>query len=214
MRSFPRFLAVLLAVLGFVFVPSTVSAHGSTESNLDGEVLEVAPERAEFVYSGDVDRSTARASLRYLGEQKLSAEDYFRFDVPTLELVPVEPLTGTGPEFAFALPRLAAGSYAVDWEVTPIGDHADSSVTFFQVTVGVSDPDPVPPVPAGTSDEAVIEGNEATASPLTDASAVGAPADDATTPQGWDRTRWLGLAGALVLIGLLTAFYVIRDRDE
>jgi len=214
MRFFSRSLAVLVTVL----VPSTVSAHGSTESNLDGEVLEVAPERAEFVYSGDVDRSTARASLRYLGEQELSAEDYFRFDVPTLDLTPVEPLTGAGPEFAFALPRLAAGAYAVDWEVTPIGDHTDSSVAFFQVTVGVSNPDPLPPVPTDASAETALEADEVTTAPLTGAPAVGAPVDspavDAATSQGWDRTRWLGLAGALVLIGLLTAFYVIRDRDE
>jgi len=213
MRSFPRFLAVLLAVLGLVFAPAAASAHGSTESNLDEQVFEVAPERAAFVYSGDVDRATARASLRYLGEQKLSAEDYFRFDVPTLELAPVEPLTGAGPEFAFALPRLAAGSYAVDWEVAPIGDHVDSSVTFFQVTVGVTDPDPVPPVPSeGSAGEISGEGDAAPAPALLDSTMGEQP--EPTVSQGWDRTRWLGLFGAIVLIALLTAFYVIRDRHE
>lgn len=215
MKTLSRSLIRAFAAAATAFTllaPATASAHGSTTSNLDEQVLDVAPERAEFVYSGDVERSTARASLRYLGEQDLSAEDYFRFDVPTIELARVEPLSGTGPEFAFALPRLAAGSYAIDWEVTPVDDHADSSVTFFQITVGVTDPDPVPPVPVEGSGDAVSEDVNAPTPALVD-SAV--DADTTSSPsQGWDRTRWLGLVGAIVLIGLLTAFYVIRDRDE
>jgi methionine-rich copper-binding protein CopC len=198
-----------LTALAFL-APTTAAAHGSTSSNLDQQVFEIAPERAEFVYSGDVERSTAQASLRYLGVEDLSAEDYFRFDVPTTELARSEPLDGTGPEFAFVLPRLAAGSYAIDWEVTPVDDHTDSSVTFFQVTVGVTDPDPVPPVSTEGSGDVAPEDNDAQV-PLD--SAMG---EDTTSSasQGWDRTRWLGLAGAIVLVSLLTTFYIIRDRDK
>lgn len=195
-----------------LFAPGFASAHGSTTSNLDEQVFDVAPERAEFVYSGDVDRAMARASLRYLGEQELSAEDYFRFDVPTVELVRVEPLSGIGPEFAFALPRLAAGSYAIDWEVTPVADHADSSVTFFQVTVGVADPDPVPPTPSDGSGEISGEGDASPPPVLLD-STMGEQSETSVSG-GWDRTRWLGLFGAIVLIALLTTFYVIRDRPR
>jgi hypothetical protein len=137
----------LLCLLG---VLSPVAAHGNSSSNLDAQVFDVAPERAEFVYSGDVDRSSARGSLRYLGEGPLDAEDYFRFDVPTVELVPVGE-AGVGPEFAFVLPRLAAGSYALDWEITPVGDHLTSSMVLFEVTVGVEDPDPVPGTPAAST---------------------------------------------------------------
>lgn len=203
---------VLLAVvLAGVFAPTSASAHGSTESNLDEQVLETAPERAEFVYSGDVERTSARASLRYLGEESLSAEDYFRFDVPTLALERAEPLTGTGPEFAFTLPRLAAGSYAIDWEVTPTGDHADSSVTFFQVTIGVTDPDPLPPVPVEESADIVAE-EDAPTPALVDAAPNAETAS--TSSRGWDSSRWFGLLGALVLVVLLTAFFVYRDRDK
>jgi len=195
-----------------LLAPATASAHGSTTSNLDEQVFDVAPERAEFVYSGDVERGTARASLRSLGEQDLSAEDYFRFDVPTIELTRVEPFSGTGPEFAFALPRLAAGSYALDWEVTPVGDHLDSSVTFFQVTVGVEDPDPVPALPVEGSNDVVLE--EALDAEPTPFVGTSGEANDDTATRGWDRTRWFGLFGAIVLIGLLTTFYVVRDRHE
>lgn len=210
-RLLSRLAATAVATLA-LFASSVASAHGSTESNLDEQVFEVAPERAEFFYSGDVDRATTRASLRYLGQQELSAEDYFRFDVPTVELERAEPLTGVGPEFAFILPRLAAGSYAIDWEVTPVDDHADSSVTFFQVTVGVADPDPVPPLPSAGSGEISGEGDASPAPALLD-STMGEQSET-TVSQGWDRTRWLGLFGAIVLIALLTTFYVIRDRHE
>lgn len=205
-----RCLAATAVATLVLFAPTAASAHGSTSSNLDEQVFDLAPERAEFVYSGDVERATARASLRYLGVEDLSAEDYFRFDVPALELARAEPLTGTGPEFAFVLPRLAAGSYAIDWEVTPVDDHADSSVTFFQVTVGVADPDPVPPVSTEGSGDVVPEDNDAQV-PLD--SAMGADSTSSVS-QGWNRTRWLGLAGAIVLISLLTTFYARRDRNK
>lgn len=39
--------------------------------------------------------------------------------------------------------------------------------------------------------------------------------DDSYAPaQDWDRPRVLGLIGALLLVALLTAFYMYRDREE
>jgi methionine-rich copper-binding protein CopC len=188
-------LAVIVSMLAAVPLASPASAHGSTSSNLDAQSLEVAPENAEFRYSSDIDRTTAKASLRYLGDDGLDAEDYFALDVPTIVLEQVEPLTGIGPEFAFRLPKLGKGAYAIDWEVTPVADHADTSVTCFEVTVGVSDIDPVPVIAEGIVDDSL---------------GVPASVESAAPPVG----LMLALLGALVLIALLTAFYVFRQRKN
>jgi len=193
----PKFLIVaVVSLIGAASLVSAASAHGSTTSNLDAQILEVAPETAQFRYSGDIDRSTAKASLRYLGSGKLAAEDYFNFDVPTLDLEQVEPLTGIGPEFGFRLPKLGKGSYAIDWEVTPVADHADSSVTLFEVTTGVADPDPTPPTPTGEDTE----------------QSVVAPIIAPTSEAG---DNWLAVVlGALVLMALGTAHCVYGRRKN
>jgi hypothetical protein len=185
-RLLPGLLGLLLAVGSLAF-SAPAAAHGNSGSNLDEQNFEVAPDQAEFTYSGDVDRSTARASLRYLGQGALAAEDYFRFDVPTVELTPVD-ATGTGPDFAFDLPRLPAGSYAVDWEVTPVGDHLASSMVLFEVTVGVQDPDPIP---------------AAVAEPVLDDTAT--PEVGTAVPADGGDVSMLPLAGAALFLVLVAA---------
>ncbi len=141
-----------------ILAPAGVSAHGNITSNLAEQRFEVAPDRAEFTADVPVDMATAKAKLRYLGNVEVSTDLYFADDVPTLEL---ELVTGApGTTFAFDLPELGAGTYALDWEVTPIGDHPDQAVQLFVVTVGSANPDPVPPVLSGQVTDATDEASD------------------------------------------------------
>jgi hypothetical protein len=142
-------LAGLTGAVAMILAPAIASAHGSITSNLAEQRFEVAPDHAEFTADVPVDLATAKAKLRYLGNVEVSSDLYFADDVPTLELELVVGAPGT--TFAFDLPELGAGTYALDWEVTPIGDHSDQAVQLFVVTVGSSNPDPVPPVPQDTA---------------------------------------------------------------
>jgi hypothetical protein len=145
-------LAGLTGAVALILAPAVVSAHGNITSNLAEQRFEVAPDHAEFTADVPVDLATAKAKLRYLGNVEVSTDLYFADDVPTLEL---ELVTGTpGTTFAFDLPELGAGTYALDWEVTPIGDHPDQAVQLFVVTVGSANPDPVPPVLSGQAPNA------------------------------------------------------------
>ena len=135
-----------ILVLFVALITSFVSpayAHGGADSNLDVPMA-VAPSTADLMYSADAERSSATGRLRHLGEGPLKAEEYFRSDVPTQDLVLTESSVGIGRDFSFILPRLAKGYYALDWSVTPIGDHSDDSIILFQITVGDANPDPVP----------------------------------------------------------------------
>lgn len=125
---------VLFVALITSFV-SPAYAHGGADSNLDVPMA-VAPPTADLTYSADAERSSATGRLRHLGEGPLKAEEYFRLDVPTQDLVLTESSAGIGRDFSFILPRLAKGYYALDWSVTPLGDHSDGSIILFQITVG------------------------------------------------------------------------------
>lgn len=192
-------LTTITSILLTASLVTSAGAHGNTLSNLDAQILEVAPETAEFLYSSDIDRASAKASLRYLGEESLDAEDYFAFNVPTINLEQVEPLDGVGPEFAFRLPKLGKGAYAIDWEVTPVTDHADTSTTFFEITVGVSDADPIPALA-----EMVIADDSG--APL----GVMLSNEDTTS----DNNKMLAFLGALILVAILTAFYTLHKRND
>ncbi len=145
--------ALVLFVAPVTSFLSPAHAHGGADSNLDVPMA-VAPPTANLTYSADVDRSLATGRLRHLGEGPLKAEEYFRLDVPTQDLVLYESSVGIGRDFSFILPRLAKGYYALDWSVTPLGDHSDGSVILFQITVGDENPDPVPEsVTLGVSEE-------------------------------------------------------------
>jgi LPXTG-motif cell wall-anchored protein len=144
----------LAAAIALILIPTMVSAHGSITSNLSEQRFEVAPDRAEFVSSGPVDLSTAKAKLRYLGDVEVSTDLYFADDVPTLELPLIDGDDNT--TFVFDLPELGAGTYALDWEVTPIGDHITQAIQLFVVTVGSPNPDPVPTDTGGKTPSAPV----------------------------------------------------------
>lgn len=141
------FIICLTGAVALLLAPAVVSAHGNITSNLSDQRFETAPDRAEFTSTEPVDLTTAKARLRYLGDVNASTDVYFATDVPTLELVLVD--AGDTATFAFDLPELGAGTYALDWQVEPIGDHRTEATQLFVVTVGSSDPDPVPTMLAG-----------------------------------------------------------------
>jgi len=79
----------------------------------------------------------------------VSADAYFKTDVPTTKLVLLEPAEGTDTQFSFKLPPLAKGLYALDWKVTPIGDHETEAIQLFTVTEGVSTGNSAPVLTVG-----------------------------------------------------------------
>jgi LPXTG-motif cell wall-anchored protein len=150
-KPFATLATIAAAVLVVAGGSLPVNAHGAFDSNLDGQRFEVAPDYAEFTSAAPVDVNTAKAQLRYLGGVEASPDSYFADDVPTVELTRVD--GSTGASFAFDLPELAKGTYALDWEATPFGDHPNQGMKLFVVSVGSPNPDPVPPAPAGSSSE-------------------------------------------------------------
>jgi methionine-rich copper-binding protein CopC len=140
------FMAVFLAVLSIG--GSQALAHMNVTGNLSGQKFEQAPEMAEFFAEGEIEPGSAKAKIRYLGDVSVSPELYFKRDVPTSDLKIVENPESRGASFAFYLPKLARGTYAVDWEVSAVGDHPVEAVSLFEVTVGSDTPDEVPEVPA------------------------------------------------------------------
>jgi methionine-rich copper-binding protein CopC len=147
-------ITVTMTLLVALAWSAPAAAHTSFDSNLRNQRYELAPQRAEFYAETPVQLSTARAQLRYLGGIDVAVEQYLRTDVPTVELA-----AASGPEIttviAFELPKLGAGTYAIDWEVTPVDDHAVRSLQLLVVTVGDDDPDSVPDVPTSGIDGAV-----------------------------------------------------------
>jgi methionine-rich copper-binding protein CopC len=127
---------------------SQALAHINVTGNLNGQKFEQAPEIAEFFAEGEIEPGSAKAQIRYLGDVSVNPELYFKRDVPTSDLEIVESPKLRGASFAFYLPKLAKGTYAVDWEVSAVGDHPVEAVSLFEVTVGSDTPDKVPGIPA------------------------------------------------------------------
>lgn len=146
--------ALTITLLGALAVGSSVAAHASFDSNLRDQRYELAPQQAEFYAETPVQLSTAQAQLRYLGGPDVAVEKYLRTDVPTAELQ-VVPGPEIGTVVAFKLPKLGAGTYAIDWEVTPVGDHMVRSLQLLIITAGVADPDPTPDTPTPESNAGV-----------------------------------------------------------
>jgi methionine-rich copper-binding protein CopC len=131
-----RFLCAFAAVTlaGLAGAGPAVAHMGVESSNpSNGTQVAFAPSEMSITFSIDVDRDSAAAQLRYIGDVDAPISDANRRDVRT---EPLTKLTGDGPgaDVVFDLPYLPAGLYVVDWSVEEIDGHANSSMIVFKVT--------------------------------------------------------------------------------
>jgi copper transport protein len=134
-----RLLSSLFAVLSALFLlgVAPASAHmGVAESNpANGSQVAVAPDELTITFSIDVELDTAAARLRHLGGLDTPVSELNNRDVRTDALTKLTG-SGEGARTTFSLPALSAGLYAIDWSVSEIGGHTNSSVILFKVTGG------------------------------------------------------------------------------
>lgn len=183
------------------------SAHDSLveSSPSANEAVEVAPASATLTFSAEVQ------SEGTLGPQ------IELFAVSAVEETAVDlesPATVDGTVVDQALPELAAGDYALNWQVVSSDGHPISGTIPFTVSVGVAsveDAQPSASAPAGFGAAENTEGSTLTNS---DAGATGA-AEQSSTPvtqdSGIPAWAWvlMGLAGVSVV---LVSFLVFRRK--
>ncbi|WP_371030117.1 copper resistance protein CopC [Pseudoclavibacter sp. JSM 162008] len=183
------------------------SAHDSLveSSPSANEAVEVAPASATLTFSAEVQ------SEGTLGPQ------IELFAVSAVEETAVDlesPATVDGTVVDQALPELAAGDYALNWQVVSSDGHPISGTIPFTVSVGVAsveDAQPSESAPAGFGAAENTEGSTLTNS---DAGATGAAERSSTpVPQDSGIPAWawvlMGLAGVSVV---LVSFLVFRRK--
>jgi methionine-rich copper-binding protein CopC len=136
---FRKILILYILILPlFIASAAPTLAHGSYSTNLENQSFAVAPDTADFMFDTEIDLSSVKGQLRFLGDLEASTDVYFKTDVPTTTLILLENPEGTNTKFSLKLPPLEKGLYALDWKATPVNDHETESIQLFKVTEGVS----------------------------------------------------------------------------
>lgn len=185
------------------------SAHDSlVESSPSAdEAVEVAPASATLTFSAEVQ------SEGTLGPQ------IELFAVSAVEETAVDlesPATVDGTVVDQALPELAAGDYALNWQVVSSDGHPISGTIPFTVSVGVASAEGTQPsasasAPAGfgaaeNTEGSTLTNSDAGATGAAEQSSTPAPQDSGIPPWAW---VLMGLAGVSVV---LVSFLVFRRK--